>query len=385
MRLVKRVRNDFCPLLRRKLTPVSSLRTLAIVRVAWGAMDAMVNHHGRHERVSAQPFLAADVGGTHARLALVRASRAQERKGEVITYRRLACSDHASLADLLRSFLKTDAIGPVRHCVLACAGQVVGDEIIHDNLAWPIDLSGLRGALGFDELFVLNDFEALGYALADVDRLDARLLCGPEIAATGPKLVVGPGTGLGAAVYLPNQSGFVMATEAGQMDFAAQTLREREVLACLAPEGGYVPSERLLSGPGLLTLYRTLCVLNGASPWLVTPEAVTDAARQRTDANASEAVDLFCAALGGFVGNLAMDFMARGGVYLAGGFLSAMFDLLHRSEFATRFLHGRSVRIFLEHVPVRVMEHGQHGVLGAARYYLDGLGLDRMARKRVTE
>ena len=355
------------------------------VRVAWGVMDAMVNRHGRCERASAQPFLAADVGGTHARLALVCASRAHPRNVELIAYRKLACGDHASLADLLRAFLKTAAIGPVRHCVLACAGQVVDDEVIHDNLAWPISLSGLRDALGFDELFVLNDFEALGYALADTDRLDARWLCGPDVAATGPKLVVGPGTGLGAAVYLPNESGFVMATEAGQMDFAARTLREREVLACLAPEGGYVPCERVLSGPGLLMLYRTLCALNGASPWLATSEAVTDAARQRADANASEAVDLFCAALGSFVGNLAMDCMARGGVYLAGGFLSAMFELLQRSEFATRFLHGRSIRIFLERVPVRVMEHGQHGVLGAARYYLDGLELDRTARERVTE
>src|SRR6185312_12137537 len=123
-------------------------------------------------------------------------SHAGSRTVELITYRKLACNDFASLADLLRAFLKTDAGGPVRHCVLACAGQVVGDEVIHDNLAWPINLSGLRGALGFDELFVLNDFEALGYALADAGHLGTRLLCGPNVAAKGPKLVVGPGTGL---------------------------------------------------------------------------------------------------------------------------------------------------------------------------------------------
>lgn len=326
---------------------------------------------GRFERESAEPFLAADVGGTHARLALVRAPHARARDLELIAFRGFACGDYASLADLLHSFLQIDAGGPVRRCVLACAGQVVGDDVIHDNLAWPVSLSALREAMGFDELFVLNDFEALGYALADADGLHARLLCGPDIATTGPKLVVGPGTGLGAAVHVPNgSSGFVVTTEAGQMDFAAQTMREREVLACLAPDGGYVPCERLLSGPGLLTLYQTVCQLNRTASPLATPEAVTAAARQRTDANALEAVDLFCAALGSFVGNLAMDFMARGGVYLAGGFLAAMFDLLQRSDFATRFLHDRSIRIFLERVPVRVMEHGRHGVVGAARWYL---------------
>jgi len=372
-------------LLRRKLTPVSSFPTLTAIRVAWGVMDAMVNHQGRHRRSSAQPFLAADVGGTHARLALVQEARADPRTIELIAYRKLTCGDYASLVDLLRAFLKSDVAGAVGHCVLACAGQVIDDEVIHDNLTWPVSLGEVQDRLGFDALFVLNDFEALGYALADADRLGTRLLCGPDVVASGPKLVVGPGTGLGAAVHLPNGPGFVIATEAGQMDFAAQTLREREVLACLAPEGGYVPCERVLSGPGLLTLYRTLCDLNGAPPCLATPETITDAARQRTDANATEAVDLFCAALGSFVGNLAMDFMARGGVYLAGGFLSAMFDLLQRSEFATRFLHGRSIRIFLEHVPVRVMEHGQHGVLGAARYYLGGFGLDRTLRERLTK
>lgn len=339
-------------------------------------MDAMVNRHGRNERASMQPFLAADVGGTHARLALVRATGEHGHDVEVSAYRKLACSEYANLADLLQWFLKTEVTGQVHHCVLACAGQLIDDEVVHDNLAWPIKLSALRGAVGFDKLFVLNDFEALGYALADADRLDARLLCGPDVAAPGPRLVVGPGTGLGAAACLPGRPSRVIATEAGQMDFAAQILREREVLACIAPDGGYVPCESLLSGPGLLTFYRSLCALNRASPWLDTPEAVTDAARRRTDANASEAIDLFCGALGSFVGNLAMDFMARGGVYLAGGFLSGMFDLLQRSAFATRFLHGRSIRIFLEHVPVRVMEHGRHGVLGAARYYLDAVRLE---------
>lgn len=187
-------------------------------------------------------------------------------------------------------------------------------------------------------------------------------------------LVVGPGTGLGAAVHLPDHGhGSVLATEAGQMDCATQTLREREVLASLAPEGGYVPYERIVSGPGLLTLYRTLRGLRGKPRDLDTPEAVTVAARAGTDPEATEAVEMFCGLLGSFVGNLAMVFMAAGGVYLAGGFLSSMFDLLQQSRFAERFLHERSVRAFLERVPVRVMEHGQHGVLGAAKWYLDRL------------
>jgi glucokinase len=80
-----------------------------------------------------------------------------------------------------------------------------------------------------------------------------------------------------------------------------------------------------------------------------------------------------------------MTFMAGGGAYLAGGFLSSMFDLLHRSDFATRFVHGRSVRAFLERVPVRVIEHGRNGVLGAARFYIDRRRFAPPAQESTTE
>jgi len=349
-------------------------------------MDAMVSQPGRPMHVSAQPFLAADVGGTHARIALVRASDVGGQGVEVLAYRKFVCSEHSTLDDLLQSFVEAEAAGSVRGCVLACAGHVVGDDVMHDNLAWPISLSRLRGALALDELIVLNDFEALGYALVDAQHLDTRLLCGPDMHRAGPTLVVGPGTGLGAAVHVATPAGaFVIATEAGQIDFAPQTLREREVLAQLAPDGNYVPCECILSGPGLLTLYRALCELHAVAPTLANPEAVGAAARTYADRQAVEAVDIFCASLGSFVGNLAMTFMAGGGVYLAGGFLSSMFDLLQRSDFAARFLHERSVRTFLERVPVRVMEHGQNGVLGAARFYVDRRRFAPAAREATTE
>ncbi len=336
-----------------------------------GAMDATVNHPGLQASVLAQPFLAADVGGTHARVALVRASGDGDRGLEMLVCRRFDCADFAGLAELLRAFIDGHAEFPVRHCVLACAGQVMGDEVLNDNLAWPIHVSRLRSALAFDDVAVLNDFEALAYALDGMPAHAGRLLCGPDIQPNGPTLVIGPGTGLGAAVRLPAGDGaMVLTTEAGQMDFAPNTLREREILACLAPRGGYVAYERVVSGPGLLNVYTILCRLHGVTPRLATPEAVSSAAVTSDDAQALEAVQIFCATLGSFVGDLAMAFMASGGVHLAGGFLYSMFGLLRRSAFEERFLHGRSVRAFLTRVPVRVMEHGHHGVLGAARWYL---------------
>jgi glucokinase len=334
-------------------------------------VNATIGQRGQAAGASDLPFLAADVGGTFARVALVRAADDDAREVEVLAYRKLACAAFPGLAELLKSFIDDAVRTTVRQCVLACAGYLKGDEVLSDNSAWPIHLGRLRQALGIDDVAVLNDLEALGYGIDDRSDSDARLLCGPNVSAGGSILVIGPGTGLGAAVRLSaSAGGGVLATEAGQMDYAPHSVREREVLARLAPRGGYLAYECIVSGPGLLTVYGALCALDGMAPRLPTPEAVTAAAAAGSDAQAVEAVNIFCASLGSFAGSLAMTFMTTGGVYLAGGFLHSMFALLERSAFEQRFLHGRSVRALLSRVPVWVTEHGRKGVLGAAKWHL---------------
>jgi glucokinase len=347
------------------------MTTLAPARIPSEGMSLSVGQLRNHVDPRAENFLAADVGGTHARVALVRAGGSGPRDIVVQAYRKYACAEFRGLAELLRAFTEATAAGGVRRCVIACAGEVIDGTVFNDNLVWRVNLDALRESLDLDELSLLNDFEALAYAVADIDAADTHLLCGPPEAGDGPVLVVGPGTGLGAAVRLPgNPRARVLATEAGQIDLAPATAVEREVLGRLAGAGGYVPYESLLSGPGLLTLYTTLCALRGQTPALATPEAVT-AACAASDPVAVECLDVFCALLGGFVGNLAVLFVATGGVYLAGGVLPGMRDILQRSRFAERFLDKGLMRQILSRVPVRLIEHGRHGVLGAAQWYLE--------------
>jgi glucokinase len=343
-------------------------------------MNVPASQPSQHAGLHTQPFVAADVGGTHARVALLRAPSAGRSEIEILAYRKFACADYPGLPELVRTFVDHDAALPVRRCVIACAGQAVGDSIVNDNLAWQVSLPALRDALAFDDVALLNDFEALGYALDDVGDSDSLLLCGPETHSDGPALVVGPGTGLGAAVRLAPMR--VLTTEAGQMDLAPVTAREREVLAHLAAADGHVPYERILSGPGLLTLYASLRALRGQSPELVRPEAITAAACDGSDVDAIETVDIFCALLGGFVGNLAMAFMAKGGVYLAGGVLPEIRELLQRSGFVDRFLGKGGMREFLVRVQGLLGDHGRHGGGGAAHGGLDRR-LDGAARRSV--
>lgn len=325
---------------------------------------------------AAQPFLAADVGGTHARIGLVSREPGRAQPVNVLAYHRYACAEWPSLTAVLEDFVSHLApAAAIRQCAVASAGYVLGDAIVNDNLPWPVSIREIRERLGLARLAVVNDFEAVAYAtqfLTSADTLSVIDNTAP--AAPGPVLVMGPGTGLGSAVLLPGAHGpSVLATEAGQIALAPGNEREIAILRLLARERSHVSFEHALSGPGLLNLYRSLCELDGREPTLALPAEITRAALDRTDPAAVEALEVFCGLLGSFVGDLVLLYGARGGVFLAGGILPQIRELLLTSSFAERFFNKGVMRAYLQQVPVRLMEHGQHGVIGAAGMYLDGL------------
>lgn len=326
--------------------------------------------------IAGTPLLAADIGGTHARLGLVRGLRSGHQMS-VLAYHKYICAEHASLEAIVRDFLDHHAREPVTRGALACAGYEINGVVINDNLPWKVVLDDLRRSLQLDDLALINDFEAVAYATQYLDPSAAMLLSSPAMDAprAGPQVVVGPGTGLGSAVLLPGTpQPTVLATEAGQIALAPGNELEAGILRVLARTSEHVSVEHALSGPGLLNLYQALCTLENAVPAFDSPEAVTRAAQAGSDALASRALDVFCAMLGGFAGDLAMLYGASGGVWLAGGILPNIRDYLTRSAFVERFLDKGRMRAFLERVPVRLMEHGQLGVIGAAGWYLDHNG-----------
>lgn len=321
-----------------------------------------------------RPFLAADVGGTHARIGLVSRTPGTAQPVQVHAYHRYACADWPSLTAVLEDFVTHLApTAPIEQCAVASAGYVLGDAIVNDNLPWPVSIREIRERLGLARLAVVNDFEAVAFATQFLTRADTiGVIDNTAPAAPGPVLVMGPGTGLGSAVLLPGPQGpTVLATEAGQIALAPGNEREIAILRILARERSHVSFEHALSGPGLLNLYQALCELEGREPTLARPADITRAALDRTDAQAVEALEVFCGLLGSFVGDLVLLYGARGGVFLAGGILPQIRELLLTSSFATRFFNKGVMHAYLQQVPVRLMEHGQHGVIGAAGLYLE--------------
>jgi glucokinase len=162
----------------------------------------------------------------------------------------------------------------------------------------------------------------------------------------------------------------VLPTEAGQAALTPGNAVEMALLAELMKQRSHVPVESALSGPGLMNLHAALCEIRGETQRYRHPGEITRAALADEDALARETLDIFCGLLGSVVGDMALLYGATGGVYLAGGILPQISDFLLHSGFVARFLDKGPMRAALERIPVRLVEHGQLGVIGAANWYL---------------
>jgi len=314
-------------------------------------------------------MLAADVGGTYARVGLVQTGASAP---EMQRYHKYRCAEYPGLGAILRHFLKESVDAPVAHGAIACAGYALDDVVINTNLPWKVSLAQIRQDLGLSDLLLVNDFTAIAYATRYVRPHEVTSIASTEQPLEGPILVVGPGTGLGAAVRIPgNGSTIILSTEAGQAALTASTELEIEVLRYLLRNASHVPVEQVASGPGLSNLHAALCAIRGVRSQRLSPTQITAAAIEQREPLALEALRVFCAWLGSVVGNLVLLYGAQGGVYLAGGILPQIREFLLESDFVERYRDKGAMRALMERVPVSLIEHGQLGVLGAAGWYLD--------------
>ena len=325
------------------------------------------------------PFIAADVGGTHVRIGVVQKSGDPAKPVMLLQYCNYVCAQHTGLAEIFETFIGTLHGLPIDRGVIASAGYPLEDgSVITANLPWRLSPQEIGARLGFRELRLVNDFEAVAHAAAYMEGCQVLRLTGPEATPMiGPTLVLGPGTGLGAAVWIPTHDGpVVLATEAGQAALTSGNTIEMQLLAEMLKDRTHVPVEYALSGPGLMNLHGALCTLRSGHNRYRTPDGITAAAKAGNDPLARETLEIFCGLLGSAVGDMALMYGARGGVYLAGGILPQIREFLLASSFVERFLNKGPMRAALERIPVRLVEHGQLGVIGAANWFL---GQDRSA------
>lgn len=313
-------------------------------------------------------IVAVDLGGTHARFAIAHvADNGAIELGEPTTLR---SKDHVSFQTAWEEYARLSGGTLPENVSLAIAGPITGEVIRFTNNPWIIRPALINEKLGTSRYTIVNDFEAVAYAIAKLPEEYFIHLSGPEepIAATGTISVIGPGTGLGVAHLWRGDDGSfrVQATEGGHVDFAPVDTIDDAVLARLRRLHTRVSAERIVSGPGIVDIYHTLAALEKRAVEELTDVEIWTLGTSGEDSLASAAVDRFCMALGSVAGDIALAQGGFGGVVIAGGLGYRIRETLAASGFAGRFRNKGRYQQLMASIPVKIVSHPQPGLLGAA-------------------
>ena len=312
-------------------------------------------------------LVSVDIGGTHARFAIAEVEGGRVvALGEPITLR---TADHASLQTAWQAFAATQGGTLPRAAALSVASPITGDVIRLTNNPWIIRPSLIPERLGAATWTMINDFGAVGHAVAQLPPEDFEHLCGPDVSlpVNGVTTVCGPGTGLGVAqVFKPAQGRYhVLATEGGHVDYAPLDPIEDAMLKRLRGTFTRVSAERICSGPGIVGIYETLAHMEGRVVASRDDRTIWSEALDGTDPLALAALDRFCLALGAVAGDLALTHGAQA-VVIAGGLGLRIKDKLLRSGFSERFVAKGRFQSMMAGLPVKLITHPQPGLFGAA-------------------
>jgi glucokinase len=332
-------------------------------------------------------FLAGDVGGTKTLLGLF--APAPERPtavevGEFVTL------DYDGLEAMIREFLRSQNVSP-RQIEVACfgvAGAVTDYVARLTNVPWLVDIRAVAERSGLSRCLLLNDLEALGYAIPVLLPDELAVLQQGVAAADGNAAVIAAGTGLGEALLHNVDGRFVpSASEGGHADFAPHSTREIRMLEALMKIFGHVSVEHVVSGPGLVNVYQFTHDAFGSAPSFTPstvvprklcagvgqvrdpadlPARISQSALERRCPLCMEAMEVFIEAYGAEAGNLALRYVATGGVYIGGGIAPKIMTAMESGPFLDAFSAKGLMRDLVATVPVSVILNDDAGLMGAA-------------------
>ncbi len=318
-------------------------------------------------------LLAGDVGATKTDLGLFAPAPDRPRPLHVREFATLA---FPGLGAMVETFLRGagTAAADVEVAAFGVAGPVTGAVARMTNVPWAADADELAERFGFARVHLINDLEAMAYAVPVLEPGELDVLQEGVAQPAGNAAVIAAGTGLGEALLHNVEGRFIPApSEGGHADFAARTRRELELVDWLVQQYGRAQVEHVVSGPGLANLYRFThpapCESVGRpARESDLPALVTASAQARRCPRCVEAFDLFLEAYGAEAGNLALRTVATAGVYLGGGIAPKIVRALKEGPFLDAFRAKAPLGDLLATIPVLVILNRRAGLLGAAVY-----------------
>ena len=311
-------------------------------------------------------IVAVDIGGTHARFAIARIERGRVSGLSHETV--LKAAQYSSLQTAWEAFAGRVGRPLPREAGIAVAAPPEGDVLKLTNNPWIIRPALIPTELGVDRFTLVNDFGAVGHAVAHLDATNFRHLFGPDQPLPDPGVIsiVGPGTGLGVGLVARSAARVqVIETEGGHADFAPLDTQEDQILLRLRGLHRRVSVERVVAGPGLAAIHATLAALEGRAVAHVDDATLWSQALSGEDSLAATAFDRYCLCLGAAAGDIALVQGAQA-VVIAGGLGLRIADRLATSGFESRFRAKGRFEARMAAMPVKLITHPEPGLFGAA-------------------
>ncbi len=318
-------------------------------------------------------ILAGDVGGTKVDLALFKFT-----EGKLTPYRekRYPAREYSGLEEIVREFMGADKTSAA---CFGVPGPVREGRLRLTNLPWTLDSRELAADLDIDYVFLINDLEANGYGIAELDATQIYTLSEGDPRQIGNRALISAGTGLGQCFMVwDGRHHTPYPSEGGHCDFAPRNEDEIDLLRFLRQKyNGRISFERVVSGQGLTNIYEFLREVRGIEEpaWLAErmatedPNAViTELAMAAKSEICEKTTDMFVSAYGAEAGNLALKILSVGGLYLGGGIAPRILEKLKDGTFLKAFADKGRLSQLLVNTPVRVILESRIAVVGAAAY-----------------
>jgi glucokinase len=326
-------------------------------------------------------LLAGDIGGTKTVLAVCSTEAGAHAPLVEATF---PSSRYGRLEAIVHEFLANVNMQVDRAC-FGVAGPVVAGTAQVTNLPWLMSEASLMESFGWQAARLLNDLEAIAYAIPILEPDDIRTLNAGAVVQRGNIAVIAPGTGLGEAFLTWDSDHYrAHASEGGHASFAPSSELELGLLSYMRRQlgHGHVSFERVCSGLGIPNIYYYLKQVGYAEEpaWLGAALAdatdptpvIMDSAAGKTQICELTAATLatFISILGAESGNLALKVLSTAGVYLGGGIPPRILAALEEPAFLEAFRHKGRFRDLLTEMPVHVILNPKTALLGAASYGL---------------
>jgi glucokinase len=321
-------------------------------------------------------LIAGDIGGTKTDLAIFSSEAGPH---SPIARTKVRSADYSSLQDIVREFL-SEAKKPIDRACFAVAGPVIEGRVKTTNLPWVIEDNSLAQELNLNvkSVHLINDLEAIARAVPILRPGDVSTINSGEPVSKGTIAVIAPGTGLGESFLTWDGSRYLAhSSEGGHADFAPTDKRQMRLLEYMLTLFEHVSFERVCSGIGIPNIYRFLRDVEqipenpavarlidaaGDPTFVIVNQGIDPSSPSKLCA---ETIDLFVSILASEAGNLAVKFLATGGLYLAGGVAVNTLRVIQGPAFMQCFKHKGRFTELMGRIPVHVVV-SPAGLAGAA-------------------